>query len=103
MAGTSDHDGRQSVLAVIECEVRAASSGDAAAYLGILDDEATFLPLNLAPKHGEELRELLRDFLKCFTVEWSDFVHAKTEVVGSLAYHRDVPPWISGSYILVEA
>jgi ketosteroid isomerase-like protein len=90
---TNDSDDGQDVLAIIESEVKAAASGDAATYLGILDGEATFLPPNLAAKHGVDLRRWLREFLERFEVEWIDFVHENVEVAGDVAYHRYSYGW----------
>ena len=93
MTSTNDPDRIKGVLAIIEREVHAASSGDAAGYFSILDEEATFLPPNLPPKQGDELREWLRDFLERFAIEWIDFIHEETEVAGDLAYHRYAYSW----------
>lgn len=61
--------------------------------LGVSTIEATSLPTNLSPKHGEELREWLRDFLEHFAVEWMEFTHEETEVADELAYHRYAYGW----------
>ncbi len=93
MTTSSEIADRQEVLAVIDREIRAVSTGDAAAYFAILDEEATFLPPNLDPKHGTDLREWLRDFLESFTVEWLNFLHYETEIAGDFAYHRYAYSW----------
>jgi ketosteroid isomerase-like protein len=81
------------VEAAVDCEVAAVASGDMAAYQSVLDEEAIFLPPNLAPKRGAELREWLGEFLERFTIQWLSFVHEETGVSGDLAVHRFAYTW----------
>jgi ketosteroid isomerase-like protein len=80
-------------MAVTEEEVHAISAGDIDRYLAILTENATFMPPNLPPRRGDELRQWLRDFLERFTVEYLEFVHGETVVVGNLAYHEFTCSW----------
>ena len=84
---------RQEVASVVDREVAAAERGDIQAYVGLLDDEAVFLPPNQAPKDGVDLRQWLGDFLQDFAVEWLSFTHHETEVSGDLAYHTYSYAW----------
>jgi ketosteroid isomerase-like protein len=93
MTTSSDITDRQKVLAIIDREIKAVSIGNAAAYFAILDEEARFLPPNLEPKHGAELRTWLQDFGERFEVEWLNFVHHETETAGDFAYHRYTYSW----------
>jgi ketosteroid isomerase-like protein len=88
-------------------EAAAIAGGDMAAYQGVLDEEAIFLPPNLALKGGAELREWLREFLERFTIQWLDFVHEEAAVSGDLAVHRfsyrwRVTPKAGGEAVVAE-
>lgn len=93
MTVSSEIADRQKVLATIDREIKAVSTRDAAAYFAIIDEEATFLPPNVEPKHGAELREWLRDCFERFTVEWLNFIHHETEIASDFAYHRYTYSW----------
>lgn len=67
--------------------------GDAARHFAVLTDDALFLPPNQEAKQGAELREWLRDFLGRLTVEWLEYVHEESVIVGDLAYHRYSYRW----------
>ena len=77
----------EAVLEVVNEEVKAVSSGDADAYLHLLDDQATFLPPNQLPKTGADLRRWLTDFVEQFEVSWQYFEHGDIHFSGNLAYH----------------
>jgi len=83
----------QRVLAVSNEEVDAIRDGDINRYLAILADDAVFLPPNVSPKSGDELRHWLTDFLQRVRVEWTKFIHEETVAAGDLAYHRYSYSW----------
>jgi ketosteroid isomerase-like protein len=93
MNGSAGDTERLAVEAILDREVAAIANDDIAGYLAILDDEAMFLPPNLEPKQGEDLREWLRDFLRRFAVAWLSYTHEETEVAGDIAYHRFAYSW----------
>jgi len=84
---------RRQVMAVADAEAEAIGSGSLERYLAILTDDAVFMPPNLLPKSGEELRQWLRDFLDQFTVEYLRFAHGDTLVSGDLACHEYSCSW----------
>jgi len=93
MTGSAGNTECLAVEAILDREVAAIASDDIAGYLAILDDEAMFLPPNLAPKQGADLRGWLRDFLQRFAVQWLSYAHEETQVEGDIAYHRFAYSW----------
>jgi ketosteroid isomerase-like protein len=93
MNGSAGNAERLAVEAILDREVGAIASDDIAAYLAILDDEAMFLPPNLEPKQGADLREWLGDFLQRFAVRWLSYAHEETRVEGDIAFHRFTYSW----------
>jgi ketosteroid isomerase-like protein len=85
--GASSRD-LQQVVATTDEEAAAMRDGDAAGYFAVLTDDALFLPPDQPEKQSAELREWLRDFLERFRVEWLEYVHEESVIVGDLAYHR---------------
>jgi ketosteroid isomerase-like protein len=83
----------QEVIAVSDEEADAIRAGDIGRYLAILSADAVFLPPNLRPKTGEDLRDWLRDFVQRVSVEWTRFTHEETVVVEDLAYHTYSYRW----------
>ena len=90
--GASSRDVQQ-VVAVADEEAAATRDGDAAAYFAVLADDAVYLPPDQGAKQGAELREWLSDFLGRFSVEWLEYVHDESVIVGDLAYHRYSYRW----------
>jgi len=88
----SDFD-RQRIIAVADEEVNAIRTGDIDRYLTILTDDAMFMPPNLLPKTGDELRLWLRAFLERVTVEYLHFEHGETVVAGNFAFHEYACSW----------
>jgi ketosteroid isomerase-like protein len=84
---------RQQVISVTDEEVTAVSTGDLDRYLAILTEDAVFMPPNLLPKTGNELRRWLGDFLERVSVEYLHFVHGETVVAGDIAYHEYACSW----------
>jgi len=81
------------VLAVIDREVHAVSSGDAGTYFHLLDDQAAFLPPQQLPKSGADLRRWLREFVEQCKVTWQKFEHGDVKISGDLAYHVYTFAW----------
>jgi len=90
MAGTAC---RGSVLEAVGIERTAIESGDLEPYLGVLTDDAVFMPPNSHPKEGEELREWLRAFVEGFRVEWLSFVSTEVLESAEAAYHAYAYTW----------
>ncbi len=84
---------RQHVIAVADEEASAIRTGDIDRYLAILTEDAMFMPPNLLPKTGDELRLWLRAFLERVTVEYLHFEHGETVVEGDLGYHEYACSW----------
>ena len=93
MINSDPEVGREQVLAVLDQEVAAIGNDDIKAYHAILADDAVFMPPNLPPKAGDELRLWLDDFLQSVTVQWLKFTHVETVVVGGCAYHVFACSW----------
>ena len=68
-------------------EARAIAAGDFERYLSLLSPEAVFMPPNVAPKSGDELRTWLRDFLNQFSIRLHHFAHGETIICGDVASH----------------
>jgi ketosteroid isomerase-like protein len=90
--GASSRDVQQ-VVAVADEEAAAARDGDAAAYFAVLAEDAVFLPPNQDAKQGAELRDWLSNFLGTYKVEWLEYVHDESVIMGDLAYHRYSYRW----------
>ncbi len=71
----------------------AIATGDVARYLAILTDDAVYLPPDAEAKEGAELRAWLEDFLGSFHIDWLQFVHGHTVIVGDMAHHRFSYTW----------
>jgi ketosteroid isomerase-like protein len=81
------------VLGAVHAEREAVASGDIDQYLGVLTDDAIFMPPNSVAKAGAELREWLRAFLADVQVEWLSFVSTEVLVFGTAAYHAFTYTW----------
>ncbi len=90
MAGAAS---RGSVLEAVATERGAIESGEMDPYLGVLTDDAVFMPPNSHPKEGRELREWLRAFVEGFSVEWLSFVSTEVLESGEAAYHSFAYTW----------
>jgi ketosteroid isomerase-like protein len=80
-------DDLQQVVTAAKRETEVIASGDIDGYLGLLADDAVFLPPNTPAKAGRELRTWLRDFLQRASVEWLDYADGASIVSGDLAIH----------------
>jgi ketosteroid isomerase-like protein len=80
----------QRVIAAAEQEPAAMQSGDMNQYLGILSEDAVFMPPNMPAIQGDELRQWLREFVNSNRIEWPKFEHGKTTIAGNLAFHEYV-------------
>ena len=81
------------VLAPVEREKTAISTGNSAEYFAVLTDDAVFMPPNSTAKGGEELRNWLGAFVTEFRVEWLSVVSTELEAVSDLAYHTFAYTW----------
>ncbi len=81
------------VRSVVEQEVTAVVNGDTDACLGILSDDALFMPPDEATKHGDELRQWLRDFLEQCAIEVLHYEDEEFILSGDLAFHRFTIDW----------
>ncbi len=84
---------RERILAIVDQERSAVETGDSAAYLATLCDDAIFMPPNGLPKSGAELRSWLSGFVDAFQVEWLSFSTTEVVVEGSMAYHAYTYRW----------
>ena len=75
------------VLAVVEQEKKAMSSGDCQLYFSVLAEDDIFFPPNTTAKSGPELRRWLTEFLDHFSVVWVRWTEGAMVVMGDLAYH----------------
>ena len=84
---------RDSVQSVIARERRAVESGSDEDYWSVLADDAIFMPPNLPPKSGPDLRAWLKDFVERFEVEWLTFTSVDVLVIADLAVHSYSYRW----------
>lgn len=93
MVDTTSEADRRRINAIAGQEAAEIEAGDFKRYLALLSDDALFMPPNVLPKAGDELREWLRDFLERYSVEYLKLTDDETVVEGSLAYHRFTYGW----------
>lgn len=92
MTPAADPD-RQQILAVAQEESDAIAAADAERYFAILDEDAVFLPPNLAALSGARLRTWLGDFLNQVAVEVLQTADGETGIAGDLAFHEYTCSW----------
>ncbi len=93
MTSTSSENNLPQVIAAADEEAAAIRTGDAERYFAILTEDAVFMPPNLMPKTGDDLRQWLREFLNTVTVEYLSSRDGQTEIAGDLAYHEYSCSW----------
>ena len=81
------------ILETADREAAAMAQADMQAFEDVLTADATFLPPDLEPKTGDELRSWVNDFLRAFSVEWLSFEHGDVEADGSLGFHTYRYEW----------
>lgn len=93
MADRESNRDCQQIFAVTEAESAAIQEGDTQKYFALLTDDAVFLPPNLTPKAGKELRLWLTEFLEHVSVESLYFTHGETAFRADLACHEYTCKW----------
>jgi ketosteroid isomerase-like protein len=92
--GITDGETEQrQVMAAADEETMAIGSGDVERYFAILTEDAVFLPPNLMPLTGKELRQWLRDFLNQVAIEFLQSGHGETVVARDWAWHEYTCSW----------
>ncbi len=81
------------IRAAVQAEREAVAAGDIGRCLGVLTEDAAFMPPNSTEQTGGELHAWLSSFLKGARVEWLSFASTEVQLLGSAAYHSFTYSW----------